>query len=262
VAKAIDQEQDNIPVAIKIIRMFDIMRESGEKEKEIVKRLNAADRSDRRHIVRLFTHFEYNMHLCLVYECLEMNLREALKKLGKGNGLSLRGVQLYSKQLFTALALLHKLKLVHTDLKPDNIMVTADAQKIKLCDFGSCITLEELGITEYLVSRFYRAPEIMLGCKLDCGIDVWAAGCSLLEAYTGKVTFPGGSNNEMLKLIMQTKGRIKKKMLRSGIFVFKHFNPAFQFLSVEADLLNKGSQYTRVVPMPTEPTNPVMSQLE
>lgn len=81
-------------------------------------------------------------------------------------------------------------------------MVTKDSQKIKLCDFGSCISVDEIGITEYMASRFYRAPEIMLGCKFNQAIDVWSAGVSLFELYTGKVMFPGRSNNEMLKLIM------------------------------------------------------------
>ena len=52
-------------------------------------------------------------------------------------------------------------------MKPDNIMVNSDSKKIKLCDFGSCVSIEEAGITEYMVSRFYRAPEIMLGCQFD-----------------------------------------------------------------------------------------------
>lgn len=81
-------------------------------------------------------------------------------------------------------------------------MVSKDTKKIKLCDFGSCVSVEEARITEYMVSRFYRAPEIMLGCTFDYGIDVWSAGVSLMELYTGKVMLPGRSNNEMLKLIM------------------------------------------------------------
>ena len=92
--------------------------------------------------------------------------------------------------------------LIHADLKPDNIMVTKDTQKIKLCDFGSCLGINEALPTEYLVSRFYRAPEIMIGCNFETPVDVWSAAVSLFELYTGKVMFPGRSNNEMLKLIM------------------------------------------------------------
>lgn len=104
-------------------------------------------------------------------------------------------------------------------------MVAKDTKKIKLCDFGSCITVEEASITEYMVSRFYRAPEIMLGLPFNQAIDIWSAGTSLFELYTGKVMFPGRSNNEMLKLIMQSKGKIKSKMIKKAEFADRHFNP-------------------------------------
>ena len=96
VVKATDQTT-NTEVAIKIIRMFDIMRESGEKERDIVMQLNRADPSDKRNIVRLFDSFEYHGHLCLVYECLELNLRETLHKYGRHVGLSMDGVCLYGR---------------------------------------------------------------------------------------------------------------------------------------------------------------------
>lgn len=84
-------------VAIKIIRKIDITRISGEKEKDIVVLLNKADPQDKKHIIRLYDCFDYNDHLCLVYECLEMNLREVLNKFGKNIGLSLDGVCLYGR---------------------------------------------------------------------------------------------------------------------------------------------------------------------
>ena len=104
-------------------------------------------------------------------------------------------------------------------------MVTKDTKRIKLCDFGSCLKLDEVGITEYMVSRFYRAPEIMLGCMFDQAIDIWSAGVALFELYSGRVMFPGRSNNEMLKLIMLTKGKIKTKLLKRSQFVNRYFNP-------------------------------------
>lgn len=84
--------------------------------------------------------FDYNSRLCLVYEYMGLNLRETLNKFGRNIGLSLDGVVLYGRQLFIALSLLHRNGLIHADLKPDNIMVSEDTRKIKLCDFGSCLT--------------------------------------------------------------------------------------------------------------------------
>ena len=74
-----------------------LMRASGEKEIEVISLLNNADQKDKKHCVRLLEHFEYNEHLCLVYECLEMNLRETLALYGRDIGLSLDGVCSYGR---------------------------------------------------------------------------------------------------------------------------------------------------------------------
>lgn len=94
-----------------------------------------------------------------------MNLREALKKFGKDVGINIGAIRLYSRQLFIALKYLFDLKIVHADIKPDNILCSADLKSVKLCDFGSAFfeTDAENVPTPYLVSRFYRAPEIILG---------------------------------------------------------------------------------------------------
>lgn len=100
------------------------MRASGEKEIRVAKELNEKDPKDKKHCVRLLDHFEYNNHLCLVYECMEMNLRETLAKFGKGIGISLDGVCSFGRQLFVALSHLHKCGYIHADLKPDNIIAS------------------------------------------------------------------------------------------------------------------------------------------
>ena len=73
------------------------MRQSGEKERQVVTLLNETDPHDNKNCIRLFESFDYNNHLCLVYELMEMNLREILNKVGKGIGLSLDGVCLYGR---------------------------------------------------------------------------------------------------------------------------------------------------------------------
>lgn len=59
--------------------------------------------------------------------------------------------------------------------------------KIKLCDFGSAFFFDEKITTNYMQSRFYRAPEIILGCNYDTSIDMWSIGCTLFELYTGNI---------------------------------------------------------------------------
>jgi serine/threonine-protein kinase PRP4 len=150
-------------------------------------------------VVRLERTFEHRGHLCLVFESLRsllssvssdvvlmspsysMNLRDVVKRFGKDVGLNIRAVRAYAQQLFLALNLLRKCNIMHADIKPDNILVRlvstyynpvwhffsctyaqVNEQKtqLKLCDLGSASDASENEITPYLVSRFYRAPEI------------------------------------------------------------------------------------------------------
>lgn len=89
-----------------------------------------------------------------------MNLRDVVKRFGKDVGLNIRAVRAYAHQLFLALGLLRKCSVMHADIKPDNILVNEQKTLVKLCDLGSAADAVENEITPYLVSRFYRAPEI------------------------------------------------------------------------------------------------------
>jgi serine/threonine-protein kinase PRP4 len=89
-----------------------------------------------------------------------MNLREVLKKYGKDVGLNLKAIRLYAHQLLLALSLLKQCHILHADIKPDNILLSEKTSVLKLCDLGSAADISENAITPYLVSRFYRAPEI------------------------------------------------------------------------------------------------------
>ena len=73
------------------------MRASGEREIGIILSLNSSDPKDRKHCIRMIDHFDYNKHLCLVFECMDINLRETLAKYGNGVGLSLEGVCSYGR---------------------------------------------------------------------------------------------------------------------------------------------------------------------
>ena len=75
----------------------------------------------------------------------------------------------------------------------------------------------------------------VIGCKYDYGIDMWAVGCTLFEVYSGKILFPGKTNNEMLKLMMELKGKMPHKMARKGMFKDQHFDANFNFLYSEID---------------------------
>ncbi|KAM5542025.1 hypothetical protein V8D89_004335 [Ganoderma adspersum] len=222
-------------VAIKIVRCQESMFKAGLKEAQILQKLKQADPDDKKHVVRLDRTFEHRGHLCLVFESLSMNLRDVVKRFGKDVGLNIRAVRAYAHQLFLALSLLRKCNIMHADIKPDNILVNEHKTLLKLCDLGSASDASENDITPYLVSRFYRAPEIIMGHPYDPALDVWSIGCTLYELYTGKILFPGRSNNQMLLLMMELRGRFNQKMIKRAKFGDMYFDELGAFLSVEPD---------------------------
>jgi serine/threonine-protein kinase PRP4 len=167
-----------------------------------------------------------------------MDLRQVIKKFGKENGLNIKAVRVYAQQLLQALALLKKVNLIHSDIKPDNILVTENKNILKLCDLGSASDASENEITPYLVSRFYRAPEVILGLPYDFGIDMWSVGCTLYELYTGKILFPGRSNNQMLRFMMELKGKFPHKVLKRGQFADQHFDDKLDFVQRDVDKIS------------------------
>ncbi|XP_051970236.1 serine/threonine-protein kinase PRP4 homolog [Xyrauchen texanus] len=244
VVRARDTARAGQEVAVKIIRNNELMQKTGLKELEFLKKLNDADPDDKFHCLRLFRHFYHKQHLCLVFEPLSMNLREVLKKYGKDVGLHIKAVRSYSQQLFLALKLLKRCNILHADIKPDNILVNESKTILKLCDFGSASHVADNEITPYLVSRFYRAPEIVIGKPYDYGIDMWSVGCTLYELYAGKILFPGSSNNHMLKLAMDVKGKMPNKMIRKGLFKDQHFDQNLNFLYIEVDKVTEREKVT------------------
>ena len=111
--------------------------------------------------------------------------------------------------------------------------MSEDKKTLKICDFGtaSAIDSPENEITPLLVSRFYRPPEIILGLKYDEAVDLWSVGCCIAEMYTGQILFQGKDNNEMLRMHMEIKGSVSKKMIRKGAFSAEYFDDAGYFLN-------------------------------
>lgn len=115
---------------------------------------------------------------------------------------------------------------------------------MKICDLGTAIDRSDAAtahndVTPYLVSRFYRAPEIILGMPYDYAVDMWSIGCTLYELYTGKILFTGDSNNQMLKNIMEIRGKMSGKLYRRGQLSHLHFDDMGNFISIERDKLGK-----------------------
>lgn len=222
-------------VAIKIAANNETMYKAGQKEMDFLTLLNQNDPEDKKHIIRLLRHFDHKGHMCLVFEALSADLREVLKKFGRNIGLNLKAIRSYAQQMFLALGHLKKCQILHADLKPDNMLVSERRNVLKICDLGTAAFAADAEVTPYLVSRFYRAPEVILGMPFDFAIDMWSVGCTLFELYTGRILFAGADNNQMLRAIQECRGKFPHRMLKRASLAARHFDADGNFFSQERD---------------------------
>jgi serine/threonine-protein kinase PRP4 len=211
-------------------------------------------------VVRLLGTAEHGRHLCLVFEPLALNLKEVLDRYGRGVGLNLGAVRAYAKQMLLGLHALRSAGLVHADLKPHNVLVSESFHVAKIADLGSAFAEAgpENAPTPLLVSRFYRAPEVILGFKHSSALDMWALGCVLYELYTGQVLFPGEDNNAMLWRHQRLRGRMPSKLVRRHLAAAQalrmeaHFDAALNFIHETRDPVS-GAPVAKAVALPQAP---------
>jgi len=226
-------------VACKFIRHNETMARAAENEVMFLRKLNHA------HIVQLELPttnqlLDHRGHVVMVFPYLPFNLRDVLQKFGKGVGLSLQACKSYFLQLLSALRHLEKHRIVHADIKPDNILVTEDFSTVQLCDFGSALqlgTADAAVPTPYLVSRFYRAPEVILGALPTPALDVWAVGTTVAEVFLGQVLFHGNSNNDMLHANMEVLGPFSAKTLRQHLVQVNKLGIPAHFVQMQQNYL-------------------------
>ena len=114
-------------------------------------------------------------------------------------------------QLIKCLKYMHSAELVHRDIKPANLLLDSNCL-VKVCDFGLCRSVGEVQatssvLTDYVATRWYRAPEILLGSTCYTkAVDIWSVGCILGEMLLGKPIFPGSSTMNQLDKIMEITG--------------------------------------------------------
>ncbi|KAJ7522793.1 hypothetical protein O6H91_18G026700 [Diphasiastrum complanatum] len=223
VAKCWANEAENF-VAIKVIKNQPAYYHQALVEISILNMLNKNfDPDDKHHIVRIADHFFFQGHLCIVFELLSVNLFELLK-VNHYRGISLHLLRLFAKQILDALAVLRDASVIHCDLKPENILLTSlQSGEIKLIDFGSAC-MENRPVYSYIQSRFYRSPEVVLGHPYTTAIDMWSLGCIAVELFLGVPLFPGESEYDLLKRMIETLGaQPPDHLLRNAKNAAKYF---------------------------------------
>ncbi|KAG8873993.1 MAP kinase Pmk1 [Tulasnella sp. 332] len=149
----------------------------------------------------------------LVQELMETDMHRVIRT----QELSDDHCQYFIYQALRALKALHSANVLHRDLKPSNLLLNANCD-LKVCDFGlarsslpppdsSAANDASTFMTEYVATRWYRAPEVMLTFKeYTRAIDIWSIGCVLAEMLSGKALFPGRDYHHQLSLILDVLG--------------------------------------------------------
>lgn len=211
-------------VAIKILKNHPSYARQGQIEVSILSRLSQ-ENADEFNFVRALECFQHKNHTCLVFEMLEQNLYDFLKQ-NKFSPLPLKYIRPILQQVLTALLKLKQLGLIHADLKPENIMLVDPVRqpyRVKVIDFGSASHVSKTVCNTYLQSRYYRAPEIILGLPFCEAIDMWSLGCVVAELFLGWPLYPGSSEYDQIRYISQTQGLPTEHMLNSASKTAKFF---------------------------------------
>ncbi|GMF04817.1 unnamed protein product [Ambrosiozyma monospora] len=261
VIKAYDRYQDDI-VAIKIIRAIPKYREASKIELRVLSMLKKHDPTNENQCIHLRECFDFRDHVCIVTDILSISLFDFLEK---NQFLPFPGshIQAIAKQLLRSVAFMHDLKLIHTDLKPENVLLkdasyvkkpytlpaTASTTgskksskakgktyyrkiltdpKIYTIDFGSAIFQDEYHST-IVSTRHYRAPEIILGIGWSYPCDMWSLGCILVELITGDALFKTHENVQHLAMMEKVLGeKIDLSLVRKCFSLFYHDNTTTQ----------------------------------
>uniref|UniRef100_A0A8D0F279 Protein kinase domain-containing protein n=1 Tax=Strix occidentalis caurina TaxID=311401 RepID=A0A8D0F279_STROC len=203
-------------VAIKILKKKRYHGRVVKKELKLLQALRGVD-TEESHIVRFLESFADGACTYLVFELLEQNLRDFQKK-NNFLPLPVRHIRTITVQLLAALLKLKELSTIHADLKPENIMLVDHARypfHVKLVDFGSACTLTEACHIKqpYIQTRFYRAPEILLGLPFCEKVDVWSLGCVMAELHLGWPLYPGINEYDQVRYICSTLGLPRGELL-------------------------------------------------
>ena len=206
----------NKQVAIKVNRNQPLYREAGNLESSIIDFLwNINSNQSKHYIIEKFGSFEFRGHLCLVFELLSLNLHEFCEKFNS-KGLPFLIVHRIALQLLMGLKIIHSANIFHCDLKLDNILLKNENEShIKIIDFGSAWKNKKITL-DYIQSRPYRAPEIVIEAEYGKSIDIWSLGCILVEIITGKQLFPAISEQQLFIMYIEVLGYPSMEFLNTG----------------------------------------------
>ena len=132
-------------------------------------------------------------------------------------------------KLIKCLQYLHSKNIIHRDIKPENILLNNDYEILKICDFGFARFLPEkdYDLTEYVATRWYRSPELLVGEPYGKAADMWAVGCMIGELVDGQPMFAGDDEIDQLNLINKVVGPLTENQKQ-----YFSRNPKFELVDM------------------------------
>ncbi|KAI7839890.1 hypothetical protein COHA_006370 [Chlorella ohadii] len=207
--KAIDKKTKET-VALK--KIFDAFQNATDAQRTFREIMFLQELNNHENIIRLLNVLkaDNDRDIYLVFEYMETDLHAVIR----ANILEEVHKQYIMYQIFRSLKYMHSAQLLHRDIKPSNVLLNSECQ-VKMADFGLARSVAQLAseegnpvLTDYVATRWYRAPEILLSShRYTFGVDMWACGCILGELINGKPIFPGTSTMNQLDRILEVTGR-------------------------------------------------------
>lgn len=192
--------KDGFTFALKIV---EIKKKSATREGEIMRDLNCE------YCVKSYYVLEDSNNLYIIMDYIPSTLENLTKKLrSEKKRPDLSQIKQFAFQMFTGLAYLHKMGIVHRDIKPDNLLINEATNSLKIGDFGLAKIITSASESSfYIGNRFYRAPELIYECTTyRTAVDIWSAGCVLAEMVLLKPLFYGSDTNDQRNHIIKYLG--------------------------------------------------------
>jgi serine/threonine protein kinase len=158
-------------------------------------------------IVKLLDVIHTEEVLVLVFEFMDQDLKKYMDSVGRGQ-MDQMVIKSFMYQLLRGLAFCHENRVLHRDLKPQNLLINRKGE-LKLADFGlaRAFGIPVNTFSNEVVTLWYRAPDVLLGSRTyTTSIDIWSSGCILAEMFTGRPLFPGKTNQDQLVRIFKLLG--------------------------------------------------------